>query len=320
MSCVDRVVREGNFEPQQAAPKDEPAVSTEFTQAEIRDMQRALLALGFNPGGIDGAIGPRTRAAIARFQEARRVPADGQVTLDLFASLQDALSRQTAEADRARRVTSSCAELLAFRDNELPTLWEKIVLQKTVYSEGLQDLRELRRELRNDLYWQAGEWREMMTYVAQTVKTSTRLIGNLLKFSPATGSLLAASQQSLASAQRLYRYLERGESIYNVATTELEKTIYDTLLDMAKNRSYVALSAKTLWDLANDIGDLKAMPGEAAALRSDLAHAIEQIDRQIAALQRELAAADQRVAVEAAIRGAIDLYCGDSVGGMARLP
>ncbi len=39
-----------------------------LTNAEVKVMQRALLAHGFNPGPLDGAFGPRTRAAVAALQ------------------------------------------------------------------------------------------------------------------------------------------------------------------------------------------------------------------------------------------------------------
>jgi hypothetical protein len=43
----------------------------------VREIQRRLAALGFDPGPIDGEPGPRTRAATAAFQRARGLAADG---------------------------------------------------------------------------------------------------------------------------------------------------------------------------------------------------------------------------------------------------
>lgn len=43
----------------------------------IRELQSALQAAGFDPGPIDGAMGPRTRAAIRAFQSANGLAADG---------------------------------------------------------------------------------------------------------------------------------------------------------------------------------------------------------------------------------------------------
>lgn len=44
---------------------------------EVRDLQSALLQRGFNPGPLDGVFGPRTEAAVRRFQEVEALAADG---------------------------------------------------------------------------------------------------------------------------------------------------------------------------------------------------------------------------------------------------
>jgi uncharacterized protein (TIGR02594 family) len=51
------------------------------------DMQRALLAAGFNPGQIDGAWGPNTRSAVRAFQRAHGLFVDGQVGPDTLGAL-----------------------------------------------------------------------------------------------------------------------------------------------------------------------------------------------------------------------------------------
>ena len=43
----------------------------------VRKLQRRLRALGLRPGPIDGLYGPRTATAVARFQRARNIAADG---------------------------------------------------------------------------------------------------------------------------------------------------------------------------------------------------------------------------------------------------
>ena len=45
----------------------------------ILDVQKALIAAGFNPGSPDGVMGPRTRAAILAFQRAKGLEVDGIV-------------------------------------------------------------------------------------------------------------------------------------------------------------------------------------------------------------------------------------------------
>jgi peptidoglycan hydrolase-like protein with peptidoglycan-binding domain len=59
------------------------AAHARFQQAlpnlEIRFGQAALFYLGFNPGPIDGFVGPRTRAALIAFQRKRSLPVTGRM-------------------------------------------------------------------------------------------------------------------------------------------------------------------------------------------------------------------------------------------------
>lgn len=45
----------------------------------VRDLQNKLKAAGFNPGPIDGAFGPKTKAAVVAFQRAQGITVDGIV-------------------------------------------------------------------------------------------------------------------------------------------------------------------------------------------------------------------------------------------------
>jgi peptidoglycan hydrolase-like protein with peptidoglycan-binding domain len=45
----------------------------------IRDAQRQLKALGYNPGSVDGNIGPQTAAALRAYQQAYRLPETGRL-------------------------------------------------------------------------------------------------------------------------------------------------------------------------------------------------------------------------------------------------
>lgn len=52
-----------------------------------RAVQEALLAQGFDPGPVDGAIGPQTRSAIRDYQSRSGMPVDGEVSRELLARL-----------------------------------------------------------------------------------------------------------------------------------------------------------------------------------------------------------------------------------------
>jgi murein L,D-transpeptidase YcbB/YkuD len=47
------------------------------TGGQVRELQRALATLGYSPGAADGNYGPATKRAVARFQRASGLVADG---------------------------------------------------------------------------------------------------------------------------------------------------------------------------------------------------------------------------------------------------
>lgn len=59
-----------------------------MSRADIRRIQELLAEAGFDPGPLDGIVGPRTRAAVEGFEQAQNLPVTGTVTpglLDLLA-------------------------------------------------------------------------------------------------------------------------------------------------------------------------------------------------------------------------------------------
>jgi len=52
-----------------------------------RAVQEALIARGYNPGPVDGALGPQTREAIRAYQGAHGLSQTGEVSRDLLAHL-----------------------------------------------------------------------------------------------------------------------------------------------------------------------------------------------------------------------------------------
>lgn len=62
--------------------------------ARNRDIQTALSKAGFYTGAVDGKIGPKTKAAIKQFQQARGLKVDGKVGPKTWAELQKFLFTQ----------------------------------------------------------------------------------------------------------------------------------------------------------------------------------------------------------------------------------
>lgn len=65
-----------------------PADTRPLSTAQIETMQKLLSAKGYSTGGIDGKLGPGTRKAIAAYQSAAGLPADGFPSVSLLEKLQ----------------------------------------------------------------------------------------------------------------------------------------------------------------------------------------------------------------------------------------
>lgn len=82
-----------------AQPPLESATDPELTWAEVLDLQKRLASLGVNPGPLDGINGPRTTAAVQRYQELKGLAATAKVDRRMLKLLQqDAGSSAPLEA------------------------------------------------------------------------------------------------------------------------------------------------------------------------------------------------------------------------------
>jgi len=59
-----------------------------------KDIQRALKNAGFDPGAIDGKLGPKTKQAILDFQRSKNLKADGKVGSKTWSELEKYLIQQ----------------------------------------------------------------------------------------------------------------------------------------------------------------------------------------------------------------------------------
>jgi hypothetical protein len=67
-----------------ASPAPPPAA---LPPGEVREVQARLRALGFNPGPIDGNVGPMTAAAISRYRQSRGMADSGVADKNVLAEL-----------------------------------------------------------------------------------------------------------------------------------------------------------------------------------------------------------------------------------------
>lgn len=70
-----------------APPAAQGSASVAIGRDGLRAVQGALAARGYSPGPADGLMGPRTRDAIAAFEQARGLPVTGQPTAALLSAL-----------------------------------------------------------------------------------------------------------------------------------------------------------------------------------------------------------------------------------------
>jgi peptidoglycan hydrolase-like protein with peptidoglycan-binding domain len=66
----------------------QPAAFRAADPATVRAVQSGLVRLGYDPGAGDGVAGPRTRAAISRYQQDNRLPVDGNPSPELLAHIE----------------------------------------------------------------------------------------------------------------------------------------------------------------------------------------------------------------------------------------
>ncbi len=69
----------------------------------IKDVQSRLRRAGFDPGPIDGRLGPRTKAALRQFQAASGLPVTGRVEHETLAVLDDSPRMEEIRAAEGRR-------------------------------------------------------------------------------------------------------------------------------------------------------------------------------------------------------------------------
>lgn len=106
------------------SPTAESELALSLTLAQRIDVQRRLALAGFDPSGLDGVFGHRTRSAIGDFQAAWGFPASGYLDQAVIAELRDrtegayqALRRQ-AEREPAAAPAIAPAESKLARDDE----------------------------------------------------------------------------------------------------------------------------------------------------------------------------------------------------------
>ena len=87
-----------------AAPAPAAGASARATQS-VREVQQTLEALKLDPGPADGMMGPRTKAALKRFQEAEKLKATGTLDAQTQARLAERRREHVVQLQNALKET-----------------------------------------------------------------------------------------------------------------------------------------------------------------------------------------------------------------------
>jgi hypothetical protein len=71
-------------------------------QARITTVQQKLTALGYDVGGVDGKLGPKTQTAVRAFQEANGMAVDGKITDALLGANNDSFELRSVDGGAVR--------------------------------------------------------------------------------------------------------------------------------------------------------------------------------------------------------------------------
>lgn len=72
---------------QSVSNESSKAKSRELTRAQVRLVQQRLKAAGFDPGAVDGVLGPKTRIALRKYQGSQGLSSNGTVDEKTLRSL-----------------------------------------------------------------------------------------------------------------------------------------------------------------------------------------------------------------------------------------
>lgn len=140
----------GGSEPITGAANEEVALDT----ALVTKVQTKLTEFGYDPGPVDGRIGPKTRAAIRRYQVVEGLPVDGRITQPVLVRLTGTSAAEAPQAAPRADAEAGTGDARA-AENALGPVPAYEAGSRYVYADG-----EVRTVLSVDgeqVYWQSSK-------------------------------------------------------------------------------------------------------------------------------------------------------------------
>ena len=118
--------------------------------ALVAEVQKKLTELGYEPGPLDGVMGPKTREAVRRYQMVEGLPVDGRVTQPLLVRLTgSAAALEPSPVDGTSRAGEAPAVGIAFGPAPVYEAGSRYV-----YADG--EVRTVLSVERDQVYWQSS--------------------------------------------------------------------------------------------------------------------------------------------------------------------
>ncbi len=208
--------------------------TSSFSQQKVREVQMSLKDQGFDPGPIDGIMGPMTMTAIRNYQSHNHLEVTGTLTAETEnALLQGATAGTTRSSGLAPRSSLDQNQQPAYGQNQQQTYGNDQTQQPLGQSQSstnaapgatsepaassVEDVRQIQQELA-DLQYNPGEINGMMTADTQRAIREFQWLNNL----PVTGIV---DQQTMIALDTQWKGgTENAQLGQTPLTTEREKT------------------------------------------------------------------------------------------------
>ena len=208
---------------------------------EVKELQKALLSLGFDPNGTDGKFGSGTKAAVKAYQKSRGLTADGKagnITLSLLYSEVD--SGASSGSSSSEEATSTNPNTLKYGSSGSRVKELQNNLKKLGYSVGTVDGKFGAATKRAVIAFQStngltpdglagAQTLAMITAKVQALETSSPSTDN--SSSSSTGSSSGSSDTTTSGLTRTLRRGYTGSDVTKVQNRLKELGYYTGTVD-----------------------------------------------------------------------------------------